>query len=634
MSRIWLTLALLSTTHHIMAPYCPPTKRYDVAQFPPRCMDCPEIIPNQMTLTQISTVARTKRASKFSPGLPQNQTCGCWRAPANQTVDVALNASWIVSGLVFNNNRGRWLRQINIHASADNISFLDWGSYTATNYSEASTTIFSYPIRAQFFRITVIRYANHFVNDTSGFPISVTALVSQTQPFDCGCSKLSNGQCCPFVNMTVRNDTCMWCMDPTLISTVMINGCGKCKHGTFEYLGRCLYTRPPNVHNSFQTSTAESNGMFWTVGLNITADTHTEVILFLTHQNSSWSHPCMLSNATIASCRYTNNSQFIPIMMASPSLTSQYLQFDRGRYTLNMTQPVIRSWASCDGISCVGSVGALFLTDLQNTFKSQVVLQPLAFNFEIPNFMATVAGNQDTSLARMEIHYFYKADTWAIRISGLRLRGECLYVRWDAASLWLKYSNTEDGEFKPIDPPPSEWETMHVADSMNLTVLQTTRPVSVVMHDMPAQEQYAGIDVRIAYGFGFDSSPSPGDSEQIIFITAKSPQPIRLKRLAVVSLSHGVTTTYTTSKGFIIDSTRVFDLTTGCSLPQDNLRQWITQAVSILADSPPPILDAFLKTSCSSVKDNRVSKAYWLIPSRAPTPRTASYQMEVLAEFS
>ena len=641
MTRVWANFMalLLSVSHRncAVAPFCPPTQRYDVAQFPPRCMDCPSIIPNQIQLTQISTVARTTRAIKFSPGLPQNQTCGCWRSPANQTIGLALNTSWIVSGLVFNSNRGRWLRQIRVQASADNATFIDWGTYTATNFSDAATTIFSYPIKAQFFRITVLRYANHFVNDSTGFPLSVQALVSQTQPFDCKCPRLSDGRCCPYVNMTVRNDTCMWCMDPTQMSTVMINGCGKCRFGTYEYQGRCLDRRPGNVKNSFQIANAETNGVFWTMNMTVTADPNTILLVYLTQSNQV--HPCLSKQATV-SCLEANKNVYLPILRIAmaqhpdpPLISNQHLQFDRGRYTLNMTQPTIRAWASCDKVSCTGYIGAVFVTlfETSATMKTQTTIQPLHFNLEMSNFVVALEGSQNTELAKVELHQF--KDTWALRITGVKMRGVCVYVQWGWFN-WLRYNNTEDDEYKPVDAPPNgEWDTVRVSDCARVTTLRVQKPMTIVTHDTTIGVRYSGIRIQITYGLNFSTTPLPGDSEQLVLITARSPQPIRLKRLAVVSLDQGITTTYTTSKGFIIDSSRVLDLTMACSQTPNALLLWITKAIWVLADSPPDVLTNFVKTSCALVTENRVSKAYWLIPARALTPRTAAYQMEVVVEF-
>ena len=638
MMRVWANVAalLLSISHQncAVAPFCPPTQRYDVAQFPPRCLDCPSIVPNQIQLTQISTVARTTRAIKFSPGLPQNQTCGCWRSPANQTIGVALNSSWIVSGLVFNSNRGRWLRQISVQASADNATFINWGTYTATNFSDAATTIFSYPIKARYFKITVLRYANHFVNDSTGFPLSVEALVSQTQPFDCECPRLSDGRCCPYVNMTVRNDTCMWCMDPARMSTVVINGCGKCRIGTYEHQGQCLDRRPGNVKNSFQIANAETNGVYWTMNMSVTADPSTTLLVFLTR--SGQPHPCTNRQATV-DCLEADRNVYLPILrlaaVQDPQVSIQHLQFDRGRYVLNMTQPTIRAWASCDKVSCAGYVGAVFVTQFETSpvAKIQTAVQPLHFSFEITGFMATLSGSQNTELAKVELHHF--KDTWALRISGVKMRGVCVYVRWGWFD-WLRYNNTEEDEYKPIDPPPdSGWDTLRISDCALATTLRVQQPVAVVTHDTTIGVRYNGIRIQIAYGLNFSTTPSPGDSEQLVLITAKNPQPIRLKRLAVVSLDQGITTTYTTAKGFIIDSSRVLDLAIACSQPTNTLMLWITRAIWVLSDSPPGVLTAFIRNSCALVTENRVSKAYWLIPARALTPRTTAYQMEVVVEF-
>jgi hypothetical protein len=318
--------------------------------------------------------------------------------------------------------------------------------------------------------------------------------------------------------------------------------------------------------------------------------------------------------------------------MDQPFISSQYLQFDRGRYTLNMTQSVIRSWASCDKLSCTGSLGALFITSFPDTARTKVqaALQPLVFKFEISNLIMDLRGGQDTSLARMELHRFY--DTWAVRIVGLELRGECFYLKWDEAQ-WIQANHSEDDEYKRIDhAPPEQWDSLLVADCANATILQTQQPLSAVIHDAHFSKMHTGISIQMTYGFNFSSTPSPGDSEQIVFIVAQSPQPIRLKRLAVVSLDNGVTTTYTTAKGFVIDPSRVIDLTTACNKPRRTLRLWLTQAILILGDDPPPLLTNFIESSCAQITEN--VKAYWLSPVRALTPRTVSYQMEVVAEFA
>jgi hypothetical protein len=103
--------------------------------------------------------------------------------------------------------------------------------------------------------------------------------------------------------------------------------------------------------------------------------------------------------------------------------------------------------------------------------------------------------------------------------------------------------------------------------------------------------------------------------------------------MAVVSLDQGISTSYTTPKGFIIDSSRVLDLAIACNQPQNVLMLWITRAMWILNDSPPSVLSTFIRNSCAQITENRVSKAYWLIPARAPTPRTIAFHMNVVVEF-
>ena len=640
MARVWINLMalLLLTTPHANVQYCAPAQRYDVAQFPPRCLDCPKVVPRQMQLIQISAVARTKRAIKFSPGLPQNQTCGCWRSPANQTIiDVALNASWIVSGLVFNSNRGRWLRQLSVQASADNATFVPWGTYTARNFSDAATTFFSLPIRAQYFRITVLRYANHYVNDsTTGFPLAVGALVTQTQPFDCDCPRLSDGRCCPHINMTVRNDTCVWCMDPALMSTVVVHGCGRCRIGTYEHHGQCIAKRPNSDRNEFRVAAPESNGVHWTMNLSVATDPSTALLVYLTRSNEP--HPCAARNAT-AGCLGANTTAYVPILhrtaaqgLDPPLISNQYLQFDRGRYTLNMTQPTIRAWATCGRLSCAGYVGAVFVTQFPASaaVRTQTVVQPLRFNFAVSSFVATFSGLQTTALAKVEVHRF--RDTWALRVTGVKLHGECVHVRWGRLD-WRRYNHTEEDEYKAVDPPPAEWDGVRIADCLRTVTLHAQQPMTTVVHDGAMGAQYSGITVQVMYGLNHSAAPSPGDSEQLVFITAKSPQPIRLKRMAVVSLDQGISTSYTTPKGFIIDSSRVLDLAIACAQPTNVLMLWITRAMWILNDSPPSVLSTFIRNSCAQITENRVSKAYWLIPARAPTPRTIAFHMNVVVEF-
>ena len=674
---ILLLLLLSNTRVDVTAPRnysCPSNQRYDVTEFPPRCLDCPRVIPNAMDLSLIGTVARARRApSKFSPGLPQNATCGCWRAPADQTVEVALNASWVVSGLLFAGfTRTRWLREIQVNASADNATFIDWGTYTARNFTDAALTVFALPIRARFLRITVLRYVNHRVNE-SGFPLAISALVSQTEPFDCGCPRLSSGKCCPFVNMTVRNDACVWCMDPTQITTVMVEGCGQCKPGTFEHEGRCIYQRPANANNRLEIEPLFSpreqpptTSASWSAHINLRVEdeARTAVVLFLT-PDPVFIHPCTRGGGNARCCLPTPPSQTDgkeeggPIIIViseearcapdlaviqrlkTPNISTQYLQFDRGRYTLNMTPPALHSWARCTDTVCTGALGALFLTLFDDgTFRAQAQMRPLLFQSARSNLMLIPdAASPATAGAKLELHTTTAAkgqQRWAVRIAGIRLHGDRVYVRWDAQAPLL-YPRNGSSDFVEIDPPPPIWDTLRLTDGpLNATTLTIQQPVTVVRHGALTQWQASDIAVRIRYGLGFGKSPQPGDSEQVAFIVATSQRPIRLKRLSVLDDTQPSTAvTYTTPKGFVTDPTKALDLVVACtSSTQIELVRWLYQATALLRDDfSNPSMAAFAKASCDEAA--AASKAYWMaMPAgRGGGMRTASRPMRVVAEF-
>ena len=613
--------------------YCPPTQRYDLATFPPRCIDCAHIISNEMSLAQIPTQLRISRSvQKFSPGMPQNQTCGCWRANVNQSViTVGLNASWVVSGLLFSSSRGRWLKEINIRASGDNTTFMDWGNYSFQNFSDAALVIFDYPVRAQFFRILVMRYANHYVGLSTGFPLKVQALVSNTQPFACDCPRLSNGFCCPYLNMTVRNDKCVWCMDPTKISTIVVDGCGKCRQGTFEYQGKCYSQSQASVANDFQVTNPQSNGVYWSVDLSFSADSRTLISLYLSNQSNA-SRLCVTGSCDMRSfvhiySQWSFSNGVVPL--DSHLISSQYLQFDRGRYTLNMTKAVIRSWASCpDSKACNGVIVALFVTTFRNStaYKTQQLERQLKFEMDIQSLVLSGGGTQTLMLAHMELHYFVQMDAWVICLIGAEW--DTVYVQWDQGKQLA--ANRIDNLIAVN--PPKEWKAMRVSNELNSSTLLLQQPVSVITHGAFDAIQYSGIMVRIQYGLGFASTPSPGDSDQLVFVTARSPQPIRLKSLST-SIQNGPPFAYTTSKGFIMDPTRVLDLSLGCLKPTLSLVNWLSNAIMVLPDSPPEQMTTFITRSCALIRSGAVSKGYWLAPVIPFTGRSDAADFQVVAEF-
>jgi hypothetical protein len=591
----FLLILLLSSSEST----CPQSQRYDITSFPPRCLACPKIVSNAMNLSRIvPQTLRTSRTPKFSPGLPQNQTCGCWSA-ANQTVEVGLNASWIVAGLVLGSQRTLWWREFGVAVSDDNMTYLDWGNYTANNYT-SSVAFFSYPVKARYFRITIYKYANHYINVTTGVPISVQALVSSTQPFSCVCPTLLSGECCPYDNMRIINNTCVWCMDPGLITTVMVNGCGECKAGTFEYNGRCVYSVKTAAGNSFAVGNVSSDGVAWSAAINFTA------------VDDMW---VFVANHTVA-----NALDYV--LFAKPVLWSlqnktiqispQFVQFDRGRYLLSMSEITVRSWASCkEGNLCTGYVGALFTMD--RTRIVSAVTYPLVFKLTIPNFVCVLAGQQYTGEARAELHDY--AGVYVVRIIGLDLNASAIVAKFDEADYWSPAPN-----FILPSPPPLKWNSLYVRDEV--TSLQISQPVTIVHHSAVTQSQYTGINVTIAYGFGFSPEPSPGDTDQIITITAQSSQPIRLKSMSTRCM--GVETFYTNSKGFITDFARVLDLSIAC-VTGNAIVSWLSQALRLLPDSSQ---QDFIRKSCSL----QANRAYWLVP-QPVAGRTDSVGIDVMAEF-
>ena len=583
-------LVLLAMLWNARAELCPSGQRYDVGSFPPRCIDCPAVVPNRVPLSQVSAQVRNRRAPKFSPGLPQNDTCGCWRA--NQTVEVALNASWIVSGLLFGSSRGRWLREIAVEASDDNVTFLAWGRYAFRNFTDASLALFAQPIRARVFRVTITRYVNHYIN-TSGYPLTAAALVSQTQPFGCSCPMLPSGECCPFVNMTVRNGTCVWCMDPALITTVVVDGCGRCRQGTFEHEGRCIMRRMVNAANRLAISDVRWDGLTWSAKLRLDTDGRSQAALFLL--------PC-------SAC-----PDRLPL-----DAGSQYLQFDRGRYNLSLPQQILRQWTRCTETVCTGELVAVF-----QGVDTQTVRQPIRVDMRIPAWSATLAPVPSLALARAELHTF--TGTWAIRIVGVALDGQ-VHLAWDGAA-FRTYNATD---FILVDPPPERHDCLRITSGA--VRLAAYAPFKVVVHGAQTAAQLGGVSVRFAYGLGMRDRPTPGDSELLVSIMAWSPQPIRLKRLATTFGALSVL--YTTPKGFIIDPSRVLDLSVACAQGNPSvLYSWIMQAVSLLPDQPNEVR-TLVANACLQLSLGAVSKMYWLVPTHTAAGRNEAFGVQVLAEFA
>ena len=615
------------------SPWCPPSQRYDVHKFPPRCLDCPSIIPNPMKLSSIGT-RQNQRVVKFSPGLPHNQTCGCWRGGNQSAIELSLNDSWIVSGLTFKADRNRWLKHFSVAASNDNNTFLDWGNYSQSNSSSSAVVLFRYPIRAAFFRLTVHAYVNHMVNETTGFPVQINALVSDSEPFGCGCASLSTGECCPMVNMEVKDDVCVVCMDPSDINTVMVDGCGRCKKGTIqlESSQRCVIVVPLQTaaETLLQVSSAVSNGDEWVVHIDADAG-NSSLVLFLTNSSDLPCPPPSTTSACFANLmrpvlwdlNLTDSSGLQPVVRITRELDPQYLQFDRGRLALTMKEDAIRPWASCNPSQCTGNLVALFITPFEGIprFLVKAIRQPLVFELTKPIAKSLVCGfSRGFAPITVEIHHLLDTDQFLLWASTGPLLNAS--VQWD--------NNTERvpvelGVFS--SPPPVAWSSMRIFagdkqySSVSAPIIKKHSTLSIGA---------VKVWVKVNYGLELKTNPEPGDSEQLTTISAFSTQPIRLARLS--SKAGGVTTVYTTSKGFIADPTHALDLVVACSGMMDTnaMVAWLGSALGLMDHQ----VGSFVDRSCARVRGGGVSKLYWLVPYRPiGTGRAARVDVEVSADF-
>jgi uncharacterized membrane protein YebE (DUF533 family) len=272
---------------------------------------------------------------------------------------------------------------------------------------------------------------------------------------------------------------------------------------------------------------------------------------------------------------------------------------------------------------------ALFATTFWNStsYRTQELSQSLKFEMGIQSLVLAGGGTPALMLAHMELHYFKQMDVWMVCLIGTGTVWNNVYVQWDQNQ---PLAATQQDNFIPVKPPQA-WSSLRVSNELNSTALVLHQPATVVTHGALDAIQYTGIMVRIQYGLGFANRPEPGDSEQLVFVSVKSPQPVRLKTLFTTA-QNGAPVLYTTSKGFILDATRVLDLSIGCSMTTSALIKWLSNAIMVLPDSPPKQITAFVSKSCEMIQTGAVSKAYWLVPA-GPSRRTDSIGMQVVAEF-
>jgi hypothetical protein len=476
------------------------------------------------------------------------------------------------------------------------------------------------------------------VNVTTGFPVRINALVSDSEPFGCECASLPTGECCPSANMEVKDGVCIMCMDPSDINTVMVDGCGRCKKGTIQLASslRCVPVVPIQKTSEvlLQVSSTVSNGDEWVV--RVDTDTgNSSLILFLT--NGFGDLPC-LPPFTTSACfdvlirdftpvlwdlNLTDSSGQFPVARITRELDPQYLQFDRGRLALTLKEDTIRSWAKCNLSQCTGNLVALFISPFEDIprFLVEAIHQPLVFELTTPIAKSLVCSfSRGFVPIAVEIHHLLDTDQYLLWASADLLDAS---VQWDNSA---ERVSVEHGIFAL--PPPAIWSSMRIfAGDKQYSVLA---PMPIVKKHSTLSIGAVKVWVEINYGLELKSKPEPGDSEQLTTISAFSKQPIRLARLS--SKAAGVTTVYTTSKGFIADPTHALDLVVACSgmMDTDAMVAWLGSALGLMDHQ----MGTFVDKSCARVHGGEVSKLYWLVPYRPiGTGRGVRMDVEVSADF-
>jgi hypothetical protein len=579
---IVLSLLLLQCGPRTYA-YCPTGKRFDVQSFPPRCMNCSRIVSNEMHLTPISTqLGIMKNAVKFSPGLPQNRTCGCWRT-GNRTVDVYLNASTIVAGLFFGvSSQVQWVKEFSVQASNDNVTFLPWGTYTQDNYTTAQTVLFGLPIRASSFRLSITKYANHYLNGSS-FGIAVSALSSNTQPFSCGCPVLPSGECCPYMNMTVKDGKCEWCKDPMLLNVVVINECGVCKNGTIERDKRCVPMAPvagfPPL-GLYIGNISISASRTWRINVLASGEAHS---MYLRPVSMS-DHPCQ--TIPIATCLDRALPADYVVLYSNRSIVHSYLRgATHGLFVLEMSSSQIQLWTECPQISwCTGVVGVAYTVG-EGFVK--VIERRVQFNLWIvPPPFATVSKIDSVALPlAAEVHVYQHAAFLRMDATDWMLDGvvsfqcahqeEWLHVNVLSDPMWML--QLPRGVL--ADPRCTRFRVKGRVSANRDAVVAVDRPATFVYHERRVELEHAPIRAELSFGLARGRSPLPGDSERLITVRATSEVPMQFNSMSVTRAT-GESEVATKFQDYVLNMTHA------CAATEINhVRLWLLRYLDLILDN-------------------------------------------------
>jgi hypothetical protein len=580
-------------------------------------------------------------------------------------IEVVLNDSLIVSGLFLEQTtRKQWLRDVTVTASGDNITFLDWGNYSATNWTEASTILFPLPVRARVFRITVFNYIHHWLNHT-GFPFSAQAIVATREPFTCGCPMLSSGECCPRQNMRVWQDQCYSCMDPNSLNVMIVDGCGICKPGTVERWGKCVTRAGLSPQGGYglvvgtvlaefpELKNVVNDSRRWTVQMEISSLRGSVYSIFLIDEPMP-QHPC--GDALPSFCcliRYfqthvvlmpfadgtinTSATQFCAPQLSAlvPNTDHQFFQYDRGRYSVSMSSQGIRTWAQCVRSStCTGYVGVLFAQPFADIgrFSSHIVYHPIELEFVAPPFIVATFVQPSLPALGVSFHRFQDASVQA-QITGVQFDMNQSTVQWGDENATTVVNVSDTGYMLPATQTRSEWRMMRIqgtATNGKPLSLAAARPMRMAQHDAVIKTDATMVTADIFYGLSLATNPVPGDSERVMTFVSTS---VRVRRLLRLQVRYGMNENFAmlaNARGMIMFPDHVIDMGIACQ-DRDSLLVWLERHTELFGARTQ--FNHFIDRVCALALDEH-NRVFCMVPlAQKGLNRNDIVRFEILADF-